>query len=126
VLTDAIPAAEQNRSIYDTLIVGLSGCSIQQVMRPLRPSTCHACGHAHRWGQRTGFGRLDAIWAKLSEPAGVQNLGNKPDADAAGNNPASNVGLRGSGHEQIATLALDILPDNDTHVMIDNIHVVQR
>jgi hypothetical protein len=40
--------------------------------------------------------------------------------------PVALSAFAGVDRTKIATLAVEIVPDNDTHVFIDNIHVLKR
>jgi hypothetical protein len=127
VLTDAIPAAEQNWSIYDTLIVGLSGW-----FDPTSDATIAAANLPRLRVTVIDGANAQALvdWTQYGP-----NLPSRPVFKILGTNltlmrletiPIPMSAFAGPDMAKIATLALDILPDNDTHVMIDNIHVVQR
>jgi hypothetical protein len=128
VLTDAIPAAEQDWSSFDTLIVGLSGwfdptsdATIAAANLPRLRVTLIDSAAAQATVDWTQYGA--ALPSRpVSKTVGPINV----TMMRLETIPIPLSAFAGPDMTKIATLALDILPDNDTHVMVDNIHVVQR
>ena len=129
VLTDGIPSAEQDWSAFDTLIVSLAGwfdpasdATITAANLPRLKVTLTDAANASATVDWTTYGtNLPSRPVFKSLPAGgnltLMRLETIPIPLSA---------FAGPDRTKIATVALDIDPANNTHVLVDNIHVVQR
>jgi hypothetical protein len=129
VLTDAIPATDQDWSAFDTLIVGLAGwfdptsdATIAAANLPRLRVTLIDSANVQASVDWTQYGATLPSRPVFKNIAG---LGNQTLMRLE-TIPIPLTAFAGPDKTKIATLALDILPDNDTHVMVDNIHAVQR
>lgn len=129
VLDELIPSAEQDWSKYISVIVGLAGwfdptsdTTIAAANLPRVKVTLRDTGNASATVDWMTYGAsLPSRPVFKSLPRGgnltLMRLETIPIALST---------FTGLDLTKIATLSLDIDPSNGTHVMVDNIHVVQR
>ena len=129
VLTDAIPATDQDWSQYDTFIVSLSGwfdptsaATIAAANLPLLRVTITDAANVSASADWTQYGAnlpSRPIFKTLPSQGNLTMMRLETI-------PIPMATFAGPDLTKIATVALDIDPDNGTHVFVDNIHVVQR
>jgi hypothetical protein len=129
VLTDDIPATDQDWSLYDTLIVSLSGwfdpnsaATIAAANLPRLRVTITDAANVSASADWTQYGNNLPSRPIFKTLPGLGNL----TMIRLETIPIPLATFSGPDLTKIATVALDIVPDNGTHVFVDNIHVVQR
>jgi hypothetical protein len=129
VLTDTIPPANQNWSLFNTLIVSVAGwfdptsaATIAAAPQPHIKVTLIDTANVTASADWTQYGAALPSRPIFKSPPSFGNITLMRLETIA--IPMS--ALAGPDLTKIATVAVDIDPGNNTHVFVDNIHAVQR
>jgi hypothetical protein len=129
ILTDAIPATDKDWSAYNTLIVSLSGwfdptseATIAAANLPRLKVTIIDAANVSASVDWTQYGINFPSRPVFKTLAGFGNV----TLMRLETIPIPLTTFSGPDLTQITTVALDIMPGNNTHVFVDNIHLVQR